>query len=1179
MPDDYWLSVIANLSCDGTRRSTSPCRRDFDTSPGFPDGRLTYNLPEEGTHTIRASVHQIAGGQYGDATHGQPWQVKIDRTAPTLGLSGSLYDRRNTAIGADRDVTLTVAATDGTLSSASAQRSGVKTLDVTLDGKPLPGGRVEQTCTRPEGSCPASATVTLTQAMLADLTPGRHSVEILATDQLGHSAQDKVAFDIDPIEPLLELDGSLASLEGEVLTEDSYDLRVEGLDRNDELFGTGIESIQVLLDGQPQPTTEVSCPDSQSCEAARLWQWDAAAATNGPRTIVAVVRDKAGNEAREEIAVDLQRRADETPRTLSSGLEIRGSQAGDAAGHALTVLDDINGDGRADYLVGAPGADPTADRLNGGIAYVVFGREEASVDLSAASFGGIRISGHTANAWCGTSVASVPDVNGDGRDDLLIGCPGADPKGPAVAARGRVYVVFGTETPRDVNLAALGADGFAIDGPAQTELPGVPGLLERPALFGDRLTGGPAGASQLTQDVNGDSLNDIVIGASAVARGDQQRAGAAYVIYGKTDNSTVDTTALASRGFAITGPGANALAGFSAAIIGDTDGDAFADIAVGAPGVDSNTGRAYVIRGNEQTDSIDLAAASSRVTTLTASAAQTRAGISVAAVGDTSRDGAADVAIGSASGAWIVRNLEPAGATKALADTGSRINGPVNAASLSASIPGVALSAAGDHDGDGRGDLTLGYPDSAEGPGRAYLVLAPEGNRTLDVRTLPGQRGAAIAAGTSTERSGAAVGGHEGGFTDTDQEIAASIAVGAPDANVDLKLAAGRVYVAAGQMAVPFPTSGLRAATASTTASPARKGCYNGRKTPYDFLVGRGVRFGYDVETFTDNMNQQFARYGKAEAKLPLCRITDKKKFDEVPRKFKKGGGRYTTLPLNGNPDQQSKRRWPIVDSFAKLYAEVEQEIEVLNGKRSVKLWRIYDLKGTVISEFKPSELDAASVQGYGCVVVGNRKDYAMFALRPKVERPGIRGFIARRAFKTAHITDAQLKGGDTGCPTSGLTKSIGAVAAPSTQSFVDAEHRYQGSTTARKACGGKLPGGYADPQCGVAFSGYEPRLDPKFAAFDVQFLTLSSTGVTGGGDGLRSGGTVFAVTRASREFKTLDRILYRDTNVPCGKQPQVQWVFGNANPTGRNKLIGWAPRLVGPVVEQPVRQCPAPAP
>jgi hypothetical protein len=125
----------------------------------------------------------------------------------------------------------------------------------------------------------------------------------------------------------------------------------------------------------------------------------------------------------------------------------------------------------------------------------------------------------------------------------------------------------------------------------------------------------------LNADVNGDALADIVIGDSSTASGGLAGAGAAYVIFGKTDTTSVEVTALQTRGFVIRGSIANGLAGYAAAIGGDLDQDTLADVVIGAPGATStDAGRTYVVRGATATADMDLGAPSERVLTMTTGA-------------------------------------------------------------------------------------------------------------------------------------------------------------------------------------------------------------------------------------------------------------------------------------------------------------------------------------------------------------------------------------------------------------------------------------------------------------------------------------------------------------------------------------------------------------------------------
>ena len=95
-----------------------------------------------------------------------------------------------------------------------------------------------------------------------------------------------------------------------------------------------------------------------------------------------------------------------------------------SSGISVASAGDVNGDGFADVIIGAPGA---------GSSYVVFGKASgfpAIIKLSNLNGkDGFRLDG--AGNYSGQSVASAGDVNGDGFADVIIGADGSS------------YVVFG----------------------------------------------------------------------------------------------------------------------------------------------------------------------------------------------------------------------------------------------------------------------------------------------------------------------------------------------------------------------------------------------------------------------------------------------------------------------------------------------------------------------------------------------------------------------------------------------------------------------------------------------------------------------------------------------------------------------------------------------------------------
>ena len=132
-----------------------------------------------------------------------------------------------------------------------------------------------------------------------------------------------------------------------------------------------------------------------------------------------------------------------------NGFPLNGVAADDFSGRAVSSAGDVNGDGLADLLIGAFGADPNGS--NSGASYVVFGRNTAQTSPFPANLNlsdldgtnGFRLNGVAAYDLSGRAVSSAGDVNGDGGADLLIGTSRADLSGSYSRAS---YVVFGTRT-------------------------------------------------------------------------------------------------------------------------------------------------------------------------------------------------------------------------------------------------------------------------------------------------------------------------------------------------------------------------------------------------------------------------------------------------------------------------------------------------------------------------------------------------------------------------------------------------------------------------------------------------------------------------------------------------------------------------------------------------------------
>ncbi len=321
-----------------------------------------------------------------------------------------------------------------------------------------------------------------------------------------------------------------------------------------------------------------------------------------------------------------------------NGFRIDGALAGDVSGWSVASAGDVNGDGYDDVIVGAFRADPDGASA-AGASYVVFGHAggfEATLSLAALDgSNGFRLEGISNGDWSGYSVASAGDINGDGFDDLIVGANGADR--PGATQIGESYVVFGHAGSFGsvIELGGLdGSNGFRLDGIDGADFAG--------------LSVASAG------DVNGDGIEDMIVGAPGADPVGRPDAGESYVVFGRTGGfgSAIDLAALdGSNGFRIDGAAHGDASGASVASAGDVNGDGYDDLIIGARRADtggSDAGAAYVVFGHAGGPaSISLAELHNFGFVLNGSGAGSLAGTSVASAGDLNGDGYDDLIVGA----------------------------------------------------------------------------------------------------------------------------------------------------------------------------------------------------------------------------------------------------------------------------------------------------------------------------------------------------------------------------------------------------------------------------------------------------------------------------------------------------------------------------------------------------
>ena len=461
-----------------------------------------------------------------------------------------------------------------------------------------------------------------------------------------------------------------------------------------------------------------------------------------------------------------------------------GESESDRAGWDVASAGDLDGDGLAELLVGAPYHE-AGRSFDSGAVYVVAAADLHTLDAADGSADQMIELGNVAtgrNSWklvgearddrAGWKVVPAGDFDGDGLSELLVGVPYHDARGRSDS--GAVYVVAAVDLP---SLDA--ADGSADQ---IIELGNVPSGSNSWKLVGE-LSNDQAGQSVASVgDLDGDGLSELLVGAPYHDAGSRSDSGAVYLISGGSfatadgedgnADGVVDLGRIAALpwNWKLRGEGPYDRAGWSVVTAGDLDGDGLSELLVGAPyhdaGGRSDSGAAYVLSGGglagmDQVDGeadgvVDLghAASQSNSWKLTGESPYDRAGVSIAAEGDVDGDGLADLLVGAPfhdagghtdsgaayvlSGGSLVGADEIDGEADGVVDLG-RAASQSNSWKLSGESrdgqAGWSVAYAGDLDGDGLVELLVGAPyhDAAgrSNSSVAYLVSG-DGMAVLD---------------------------------------------------------------------------------------------------------------------------------------------------------------------------------------------------------------------------------------------------------------------------------------------------------------------------------------------------------------------------------------------------------------------------------------------------------------
>jgi hypothetical protein len=370
--------------------------------------------------------------------------------------------------------------------------------------------------------------------------------------------------------------------------------------------------------------------------------------------------------------------------SLTSGWNSKGGASYAYLGSSVDCAGDVNGDGYADVIIGAPLFNNGS--FYGGRVFVYSGSETGLNDTPDWFF-----DGDIDSDYFGFSVSTAGDVNGDGYDDVIIGAKGYS---NGQNEEGRAYIFLGSAS----------------------------GLSQTPVWIteSDQAQTGFGYSVSTAGDVNSDGYDDVIVGSFYYIYGAKNH-GNGFVYLGSADGVATSPVVILDSGVSMDSFGT------AVSNAGDVNGDGFADVIVGAPAGDNTQlkGRSYVYYG--------MANGISEIPAWIAESTATSSGfgVAVASAGDVNNDGYSDVIVGAPN----------SGSRRVYVFLGSDDGlSPVAdwtvVSSVANSSFGSAVDSAGDVNGDSYSDVIIGAPmDNSRGAAFVYHGAASDEPTVTQTKT------------------------------------------------------------------------------------------------------------------------------------------------------------------------------------------------------------------------------------------------------------------------------------------------------------------------------------------------------------------------------------------------------------------------------------------------------------
>ena len=369
-------------------------------------------------------------------------------------------------------------------------------------------------------------------------------------------------------------------------------------------------------------------------------------------------------------------------------------------------------------------------------------------------------------------------------NDFPVGTPCSSTVGGQCQDDGRCSDTLGGRSPVQASEIETGGLGFAV----------VPREGES---FSAAIDGGG--------DVNGDGIDDYVIGSVSAAPGGVANAGKAYVIFGRPSRappSLADVDA-GDGGFVVVGTDATDRLGVDVAMAGDVNGDGLVDVLVSATGFSgtARVGAGYVIFGKRDTAPVSIrdVASGQGGFAIGGSAPGDELGFRVAGAGDVNADGLDDVIVtirGARPRALVVFGKQDSTSVKI-----DELRGGFEILAGPAGDDLLFVGGAGDVNGDGFDDVMVGQPSASVGnldeAGRAYIIFGRAGASSVDLVDIDAGLAGGFAINGARAEDNAGIG--LAGAGDINGDGLADLIIGANRAASNGNEGSGKAYFVLGQ--------------------------------------------------------------------------------------------------------------------------------------------------------------------------------------------------------------------------------------------------------------------------------------------------------------------------------------------------------------------------------------------